>query len=304
VSSRQLTSENRWMRAGGFDWPLQGLTMVGLKRLDDLQECVESVVEDDIDGDLIEAGCWRGGASILARATLDVLGDEGRTVYVADSFEGFPVAPGEDSDWERLSAIDFLAVPQEEVRANFARFGCERGVTFVPGFFEDTLPGLSDRTWSVVRLDGDTYDATWLTLEQLYPRLSVGGYLIVDDYGALNECRQAIDEFRDVHGVKEPLEEVDWTCMRWRRESTAPIEVGRAPRTRPQENGRRADRSVGERPRGRVPTETELQLEREIAVLREQLAATSAEVDRLRGSPHAGPKAWLGAKLRGGGGSA
>lgn len=304
MSSRQLNAEQRWLRAGGFDWPLQGLTMVGLKRLDDLQECVESVVDEDIEGDLIEAGCWRGGASIFARATLDVLGDEGRTVYVADSFEGFPASSDKQSDRERLSAIDFLAVPQEEVRANFARFGCERGVTFVPGFFEDTLPSLSERTWSVVRLDGDTYDATWFALEQLYPRLSVGGYLIVDDYGALNECRQAIDEFRDVHGVKEPLEEVDWTCMRWRRESTAPIDVDKAWRARPQGNGRGSDRSTGRQPRARVPTETELELEREIALLREQLAATSAEVDRLRGSPYAGPRAWLSGKVRGGGGSA
>jgi O-methyltransferase len=304
VSARQLTSEQRWLRAGGFDWPLQGLTMVGLARLDDLQECVESVVEEDIEGDLIEAGCWRGGASIFARATLDALGAEGRTVYVADSFRGFPASTDTQSDRERLSEFDFLAVPEEEVRANFARFGCDRGVTIVPGFFEDTLPGISGRTWSVVRLDGDTYDATWFALEQLYPGLSVGGYLIVDDYGALNECRRAVDEFREAHGVTEPLEEVDWTCRRWRRESAAPIEPGKAPQAQAHGNGRHADRSVARPPRARVPTEAELQLERELALLREQLAATSAEVDRLRGSPYAGPKAWLGGKLRRRGGRA
>jgi O-methyltransferase len=303
VSARQLTSEDRYLRAGGFDWPLQGLTMVGLKRLDDLQGCVESVVGDGIEGDLIEAGCWRGGASIFARATLDALGAEGRTVYVADSFRGFPASTDTQSDRERLSEFDFLAVPEEEVRANFARFGCDRGVTFVPGFFEDTLPGLSERTWSVVRLDGDTYDATWFALEQLYPRLSVGGYLIVDDYGALPECRQATDEFREAHGLTEPLEEVDWTCMRWRRESAAPIATGKARPARPPES-RRADRAVARPAPARVRTETELALEREARALRERLVAASAEVDRLRGSPYAGPRAWLSRKLRGGGRSA
>jgi O-methyltransferase len=303
VSARQLTPDKRWLRAGGFDWPLQGVTMVGLKRLDDLQECVESVVEEKIDGDLIEAGSWRGGASILARATLDVLGDENRTVYVADSFKGFPVSPDPRSDRVGLSAIDFLAVPQEEVRANFARFGCERGVTFVPGFFEDTLPSVSDRTWSILRLDADTYDATWFALEQLYPRLSVGGYVIIDDYGVMPECRQAADEFREAHGLLEPLEEIDWSARRWRRESAGPIEQGKAPPARPGESGN-VDRAVARPDRVKVPTETEIQLERELGVMREQLAAASAEVERLRGSPYAGPKAWLGGKLRRGRASA
>ena len=89
VMARELRGEDRRIRSAGLDWPLQGLTMVGIDRLDDLQACVESVVADGVDGDLIEAGSWRGGASILMRATLDSLG-EARTVWVADSFHGFP----------------------------------------------------------------------------------------------------------------------------------------------------------------------------------------------------------------------
>ncbi len=116
---------------------MQGLTMVGLNRLDDLQACVEAVVRDGVAGDLIEAGAWRGGASILMRATLDSLGARDRTVYVADSFQGFPAA----DDQGHLNATDFLAVPLEEVEANFARLGLEAGVRFVPGFFAETLPG-------------------------------------------------------------------------------------------------------------------------------------------------------------------
>jgi Macrocin-O-methyltransferase (TylF) len=86
--TRELTDEDQLSgRALGKDWALDGMTMIGLRRLDDLQACVESVVEDGIEGDLIEAGVWRGGASILVRATLDSLGATDRTLWLADSFE-------------------------------------------------------------------------------------------------------------------------------------------------------------------------------------------------------------------------
>ena len=110
VFSRELSSEELRLRAMGADWPFSGLTMVGLERLDDLQACVESVIADGVEGDVIEAGTWRGGASILVRATLDSLGATDRTVVLADSFKGLP-APGEafpeDVDLD-LSSVDLL----------------------------------------------------------------------------------------------------------------------------------------------------------------------------------------------------
>lgn len=288
VASRELTGEERRLRAAGMDWPLQGLTMVGLNRLDDLQACVEAVVRDGVEGDLIEAGAWRGGASILMRATLDSLGAHERTLWVADSFQGFPPPDTQ----EHLNEVDFLAVSLEEVQANFARFGLDRGVRFVPGFFEETLPGLSAHRWAIARLDGDTYEATRLTLQCLYPGLAVGGHLIVDDYVIMPECRRAVDEYRRLHVVTEPLEEVDWTCVRWRRESEAPIESVEAPRTRSRQAVRSACARAVARPRlAHVPTEQELEL-------RLRCEAAEAEVARLRDSPVAGPRAWLGGKLR------
>src|SRR5207248_1254065 len=116
VMSRELAGRQLRMRAAGLDWPLHGLTMVGLTRLDDLQECVERIVRDGVQGDLIEAGSWRGGASILMRATLDTLGGPPRTVWVADSFEGFPqsddVLNADDAPTLSLdlATCDFLAV--------------------------------------------------------------------------------------------------------------------------------------------------------------------------------------------------
>lgn len=293
VMSRELVGGWVKVRALGLDWPRQGLTMIGLDRLDDLQSCVESVVKDGVEGDLIEAGSWRGGASILMRAALDSLGADDRTLYVADSFEGFPAAT-EAGD---LAVVDFLAVSLEEVQANFARFGCEHGVHFLPGFFEETIPSLSDRRWSIIRLDGDTYEATRLTLESLYPRLSVGGYLIVDDYRAFNECRAAVDEFRDEHGIGEPLERVDWTCVRWRRESEAPIVEASPARAHETGRPRGGARRVVRPGFVHVPSAQELELRRENAAQRERLGRVQAELDSLRGSPFRGPAAWLRRKL-------
>jgi O-methyltransferase len=304
VMSRELEGEQLRSRAAGMDWPLHGLTMIGLDRLDDLQACVEQVATDGIDGDLIEAGTWRGGASMLMRATLDSLGEDGRTVFVADSFQGFPPvdrkAPDDYDLGVDLAAFDYLAIPVEEVKDNFSRFGLLHGVTFIPGFFEDTLHSLGDHRWSIVRLDGDTYDATRTSLEALYPTLSAGGFLIVDDYLQIDPCRAAVDEFRREHGITEPLEHVDWNCARWRRGTEPTRMQGARGRSSPLPS---APRALARRPQCRIPSIEELEARHELAELRSRLSATEAEVKRLTSSPLAGPRVWmrraLGQALRG-----
>jgi hypothetical protein len=232
---------------------------------------------------------------MLIRAILNSLGDTARTVWVADSFEGFPAGSNGDSDQHlaaELAAFDFLAVPVAEVEENFSRFGLGEGVRFVEGFFEDTLPGLTGGRWSIVRLDGDTYQATKVALESLYDGLSVGGYLIVDDYLAVDECRAAVDEFRAERTIGEPIEEVDWSSVRWRRQmAAAPEQVPRSARPAPASSHPKA----AQRPeRSRVPAVEEIELARELAEARRRFAA---EFDRLTASPLAGPKAWLRRKL-------
>lgn len=202
---------SEWVhREEGRDIPFNGTTMVGIRRLDHLQECVETVLSDDVPGDLIEAGVWRGGAGIFMSAMLELRGAD-RTVWLADSFEGFP-------DTHRQ--IPVLPVPLEEVRDNFRKYGQLDGrVRFVKGWFDDTLPGLRDQRWAIVRLDADLYESTLTALDNLYPGLSPGGYLIVDDYGAVKQCRKAVHEYRDRHGITEPIEEIDWSGAFWRKAS-------------------------------------------------------------------------------------
>jgi O-methyltransferase len=279
VKCRELDDRGQKLRVMGADWPFSGLTMVGLERLDDLQACIESVVADGVEGDVIEAGAWRGGASILARATLDSLGANDRTVWVADSFQGLP-APDRPEDQELdLSQVDFLAIPAAEVRDHFARFGLEQGVELVEGFFAETLPGLRGHRWSVIRLDGDSYEATWVGLESLYPGLSRGGYLIVDDYGLIKECRAAVDDYRREHGIAEPIEDIDWCGSRWRREDEP--EPTSTAVTTPRQASRRSERDRGTS-RAHIPTERELQLERELTKLRKRLGIGSGKARKER----------------------
>jgi O-methyltransferase len=300
VFSRELHGELMKIRAGGVDWPLTGLTMVGLKRLDDLQDCVESIVRDGVKGDLIEAGAWRGGASILMRATLDSLGAHDRTVWVADSFQGFPSpnpdaipegARRDDAKLDDLSRVDFLAAPLKEVREHFARLGVERGTRFIPGLFEDTMPALRGRRWSIVRIDVDTYSSTRLALEALYPGLQHDGYLMLDDYGYVDACDLAVEDFRREHGITEPIEQVDWQGARWRRRSYPQVAVDEPARPLPDPN---RDTGTVPRPaRAHIPTVQELELESELATLRERLEAAEAELSRRRKSPFSRRRDWL-----------
>jgi O-methyltransferase len=207
-------------RENGRDWPMDAETMVGIKRLDNLEFCVGDVVRRGVPGDLIETGVWRGGATIFMRAALEAFGDETRTVWVADSFQGLPKPdPSMTNDVaDALWQYQELAVSLDQVKANFERYGfLDDRVRFLPGWFQDTLPTAPIEKLSVLRLDGDMYESTMVALDALYPKLSPGGYVIVDDYHAIQGCHQAVNEFREREGIDEPLQQVDWTCMFWRK---------------------------------------------------------------------------------------
>ena len=114
--------------------------------------------------------------------------------------------------------MSFLRVPREEVEASFRRFGLlDDQVEFVEGWFQDTLPKLKDRTWSVVRLDGDMYGSTMTSLENLYPRLSPGGYVIIDDYGTFSECRQAVHDYLSAVGKTVDIRTIDQEAVYWQK---------------------------------------------------------------------------------------
>lgn len=209
------------VREEGRDWPADAETMVGLKRLENIQHCVEEILRRDIPGDLIETGVWRGGSTIFMRAILEAYGDPNRIVWAADSFQGLPEPDPDLYPWDRgvdFSRFSDLAVTLEEVKANFARYGLlDDRVRFLVGWFRDTLPEAPIERLSVLRVDGDLYESTIVSLRSLYEKVSVGGYVIIDDYGMLG-CRAAVDDFRTEVGIREPIEEIDWTGVFWQRQ--------------------------------------------------------------------------------------
>lgn len=206
----------------GLDWPADALTMIGMQRLTSLQRCVETALADDIPGDLVECGVWRGGASILMRAVLAAYGDTTRRVWLADSFAGVPPADSANYKADRGIRLDraarILAVPEAEVRANFQRYGLlDDQVRFLPGWFKDTLHTASIDRIAVLRLDGDLYESTIQALDALYPKLSPGGFCIIDDYHAIHACQQAMTDYRASHGISAEIVEIDGTGVLWRK---------------------------------------------------------------------------------------
>lgn len=206
-------------RTEGRDWPSSADTMIGLKRLDNLHDCIRTVLADDVPGDIIETGVWRGGACIFARGALRAYGDATRKVWVADSFQGLPkpesAHPGDAGDrhWRHPA----LAVSVDEVKSRFDRYSLlDDRVEFVVGWFSDTLDAVPAEAFSVIRLDGDMYSSTIQALEALYDRVSPRGFVIIDDY-ALPRCRDAVDDFRRERAITEPLTAIDWTGVFWRK---------------------------------------------------------------------------------------
>ncbi len=190
-------------------------TLIGMERLNQLQQAVERILEENVPGDFIETGVLRGGACIFMRALLWAYQDTTRTVWVADSFAGFPehnTGRGQaDPDAEWAAGLD-------EVKAIFARYQLlDEQVRFLPGWFCDTLPEAPIEQLALLRLDGDLYVSTRDALEALYPKVSSGGYVIVDDYYAFEECRLAVREYRKAHGIKAPIQRVDPVCVYWRK---------------------------------------------------------------------------------------
>jgi hypothetical protein len=210
-------------RESGMTWPLQAHTMIGLRRLDNNQFCMESVLEDAVPGDVIETGVWRGGACIFMRGVLAAHGITDRRVFVADSFAGLPPPEKEaypQDEGDQHYTQEFLAVSKAEVEKNFRLYGLlDEQVVFLEGWFKDTLPAAPIEALSVLRLDGDMYQSTMEALQNLYPKLSSGGYCIIDDYG-IETCREAVTDFRAERDICCPIQEIDPTSVYWRKGSS------------------------------------------------------------------------------------
>lgn len=217
--SRISAEKRRNDRANGVDWPPLAETMVGLKRLDNLEAAIGTVLEDGIEGDLLEAGVWRGGASIFMQAVLTCHDATDRKVWLCDSFEGLPPPdPKFPSDAGfTFHEFSILAVSEEDVRRNFDRYNLSGdNLRFVKGYFENTLADAPVEKIALLRMDGDMYSSTISILNALYHKVTPGGFIIVDDYH-IPACAEAVADFRKEHGIEEPIIAIDDFGSYWRK---------------------------------------------------------------------------------------
>lgn len=193
-------------------------------------DAVDYVVRREIPGALVECGVWRGGSVLAMILRLQQLGVDDRELFLYDTFEGMSAPTEHDTSafsepalltWSRAAnagrtAWDWLFKPEhfglDQVRELLTSTGypTER-VHFVAGPIEETLPGAAPEEVAVLRLDTDWYASTRHELVHLYPRLSVGGVLIVDDYGHWDGCRQAVDEYFATEAPPPLLARIDYT---------------------------------------------------------------------------------------------
>jgi hypothetical protein len=200
-------------------------TMTSPERLYALIQAVRYVAGAAIPGDIVECGVWRGGSMMAAARTLLECGDGARHLHLFDTFEGMSAPGARDVGVDGKAAGELLRSQDrsdpdsawcyaslEDVRSSMALSGYDAArLHFVKGKVEDTVPAQAPARIAILRLDTDWYESTSHELEHLYPRLSPGGVLIIDDYGHWAGCRQAVDEYFASRKLHALLNRVDYT---------------------------------------------------------------------------------------------
>jgi len=198
---------------------LRPFTMTSVERFCALRESVKYVIRQNIPGSIVECGVWKGGSMMAVAKTLMELATE-RDLYLFDTFQGMPPPTAVDVDIRGVHADVLLesvplarAIAQlEEVSHNMYSTGYERArITFVSGRVEDTLPLQAPAEIALLRLDTDWYESTKHELVHLYPRLTKGGILIIDDYGHFAGAKKAVDEYFQEQGAPIFLSRLDYT---------------------------------------------------------------------------------------------
>lgn len=201
-------------------------TMTPPESIVSLLRAIQYIVSNNIPGDIVECGVWRGGSMMATALTLLHVKDISRTLYLYDTFEFFQNVSGtaDDVDYRGELASDeipkinvedqfFVGISEGEVRTtlNKTQYPQEK-IRLIKGKVEDTIPGTLPTRISLLRLDTDMYESTKHELEHLYPLLSPGGVLFIDDYGHWAGAKKATDEYFSEHHIPAYLHRVDYSC--------------------------------------------------------------------------------------------
>lgn len=216
-------------RERGNDWPLFGITMTGTMRIQTLEAILVDVFFNKIEGGVMETGVWRGGTSVFARGVMRAFLNGNNPLYVCDSFSGLPPSSGLDAKDVGWDNTPFLEVSDIEVAQNFHTHGLlDSNVIFVKGFFNETMPHLKKQVQalSILRLDGDMYASTVDVLYNMYDKLQIGGYLIMDDWFGF-PSKTACEDFFRVHNFTEVVIPIDDLSAYWQKTKEVKIQYYR-----------------------------------------------------------------------------
>jgi len=187
-------------------------TMTSVEKVITLVRSVQYLLRNEIPGDFLECGVWRGGSMMTIALTLQAAGQTNRELYLYDTFTGMSPPTPKDQRYDGTTAAEIMTIggpgarvhayaSLDDVKTNLNRTGYPRDrIHYVQGRVEDTLPGTAPASICMLRLDTDWYESTLHELVHLYPRLVTNGVLIIDDYGHWRGSQQATDEyFRQLH---------------------------------------------------------------------------------------------------------
>jgi hypothetical protein len=195
-------------------------TMTSAERIIGAMRATDYVVHNDVPGAIVECGVWRGGSMMAIALSLLKLKRGDVPLYLFDTFAGMAEPSKEDGQavhakWkanQTKAHNNWVYASLEDVRTNLFSTGYDRSLcSFVQGKVEDTIPSAAPERIALLRLDTDWYESTKHELEHLFPRLSRGGVLIIDDYGHFEGCRKAVDEYVRQHGLPLLLNRIDYT---------------------------------------------------------------------------------------------
>ncbi len=199
-------------------------TMTSVERMYAVYKAAEHVVRNNIPGDFVECGVWRGGCAMMAALTFQKFGDTRRNIYLYDTYEGMTQPSDKDvkhngerpeKKWQTSqhdAHNDWCYSSLNEVKSNLARTKYPREqLIFVKGKVEETLPETAPEQIAILRLDTDWYESTKHELIHLYPKLSSDGVLLLDDYGHWQGAKQATDEYIEEHKLSLILHRIDYT---------------------------------------------------------------------------------------------
>jgi O-methyltransferase len=187
-------------------------TITSIERMYAIFKSTEYICKNNIAGDYVECGVWKGGSSMMAALSLMHFGLDNKELWLYDTFEGMPAASDKDVDCGGIGGDEYegeMLGTLEEVKKNMELTGYP--AIYIKGKIEETMPGNIPFRISLLRLDTDWYESTLHELTYLYPLLISGGVLIIDDYGHWQGAKLAVDSYFESIGVFPFLQRIDYT---------------------------------------------------------------------------------------------